>query len=76
MGERCGHTKQGGANVLVSRSSRGSECLRTVSSPPNSVRVEVRPLRGPRGSRGLSLHQLRLLNREFDSPGNVEEPVS
>jgi hypothetical protein len=46
-GEGCGHTKPGGANVLVSRSSRGSECLRTVSFPPNSVKEEVRPFRGP-----------------------------
>jgi hypothetical protein len=27
-----------------------------------------------RGSRGLSLHQFRLLNREFDSTGNMGEP--
>jgi hypothetical protein len=37
----------GGANVLVSRSSRGYECLRTALFPPNRVREEVRPLRGP-----------------------------
>jgi hypothetical protein len=47
MGERYGHTNPGGANVLVSRSSRGYECLRTASFPRNRVREEVRPLRGP-----------------------------
>jgi hypothetical protein len=71
MGERC--TKPGGANVLVSRSSRGYECLRTASFPQQRQVGSPTPSRA-RGSRGLSLHQLWLLNREFDSTGIVEEP--
>jgi hypothetical protein len=52
--------KPGGANVLVSPSSQGSECLRTASFPQQRLGGSPSPSWAG-GSRGLSLHQLRLL---------------
>ena len=76
MGERSGHTKAGGANVLVSRSSRGSECPQNRFIPSSSVREEVCSLRRPEGREDSRSTNFGCRFRNFDSIGNVEEAIA